>query len=427
MESIRTEEVKNVLLVTVHTRNEGERREYIKDAETRRLIDTLGYRIVYQHSPTLREENPNTYIGKGQAEEVRDIALSYGPDMIIFDSILTPRQGKNLELITGFEIMDRESLIITIFEENAHSREAKLELEKARLTYLRPRLQDRKASYSQQRGGVRGAKGEGEREIELIRRNMDRFLFSIEKELEKIRKTRKIQRKEREKGELFSFALTGYTNSGKSSLLNLLTESSTLVEDKLFATLDTTVRKMQLSTGQEILISDTVGFISDLPHSLIEAFSSTLEEALSASRIIIVLDLSHPDVMMTYEVTKTTLQELGAFDKVALVVLNKSDMIDNDIAYQNLLALPFRTVTTSVKKREGIDELKKALAEILEEEYERYEFKLGLEKSLWPYVREGDAIEKVDYLDDLQIVHMRIRRRNFPYYQSVVEKIKTSD
>ena len=207
------EEEKRVLLVTPHRAKEGGRREYLKDRETRSLVDTLGYHIVMQLSPTLKEENRNTYIGPGQAGEVRDVALSYDPDLVIFDSCLTPREEKNLEEVIGYEIMDRESLIISIFEENAHSKEAKLELEKARLEYLKPRIQNRNASYSQQRGGVRGAKGSGERETELLRRNIDRYIFSIERELEKIKRQREAKRKERERSELFSFALTGYTNS----------------------------------------------------------------------------------------------------------------------------------------------------------------------------------------------------------------------
>ena len=421
------EEEKRVLLVTPHRAKEGGRREYLKDRETRSLVDTLGYHIVMQLSPTLKEENRNTYIGPGQAGEVRDVALSYDPDLVIFDSCLTPREEKNLEEVIGYEIMDRESLIISIFEENAHSKEAKLELEKARLEYLKPRIQNRNASYSQQRGGVRGAKGSGERETELLRRNIDRYIFSIERELEKIKRQREAKRKERERSELFSFALTGYTNSGKSSLLNLLTGSDVLAEDKLFATLDTTVRRLMLPGGQEVLLSDTVGFVSDLPHSLVNAFSSTLEEALSSTKIIIVLDLSHPDVEMTYEVTKSTLEELGAFEKVALVVLNKADQIDNDISYSRLRSLPIRTVTTSVKEKSGIDELLNALEEISMEAYGDYDFTLPLGKGLWEYVRKGDLIKSVDYQDEIMIVHMRCRKSNFPYYASIVEKIKAPD
>ena len=200
-----------------------------------------------------------------------------------------------------------------------------------------------------------------------------------------------------------------------------------LAEDKLFATLDTTVRRLMLPGGQEVLLSDTVGFVSDLPHSLVNAFSSTLEEALSSTKVIIVLDLTHPDVEMTYEVTKSTLEELGAFEKVALIVLNKADQIDNDISYSRLRSLPIRTVTTSVKEKSGIDELLNALEEITMEAYGDYDFTLPLGKGLWEYVRKGDLIKSVDYQDIDMIVHMRCRKSNFPYYASIVEKIKASD
>ena len=405
------EEEKRVLLVTPHRAKEGGRREYLKDRETRSLVDTLGYHIVMQLSPTLKEENRNTYIGPGQAGEVRDVALSYDPDLVIFDSCLTPREEKNLEEVIGYEIMDRESLIISIFEENAHSKEAKLELEKARLEYLKPRIQNRNASYSQQRGGVRGAKGSGERETELLRRNIDRYIFSIERELEKIKRQREAKRKERERSELFSFALTGYTNAGKSTILNTLTEAGVLAEDKLFATLDTTTRALKLPNGQRVLLSDTVGFISDLPETLIEAFSSTLEEALSADAIIIVADASHPDAYGCLKKTKETLSDLGALDKVRLLVINKIDDVYDEIAYAAMRREPYAIVETSMKDGIGIDALLLAMAKATDEEYMDITVTDTASSDIISRLSRDATIRSIDYGDDTVTVTARISRK----------------
>lgn len=411
-----------VLLITTVAPGESERDAFLKEGEARSLIHTLGLEVGHHLQYTVKEENPNTYIGPGQAEEAAVIAAELGLEEVVINVFLTPREEKNLERQFAIPVSDRENLILSIFHQNAHSREARLQILKAQAEYLKPRLQSREDNLSQQRGGVRGAKGEGERRIELRRRFIAERIASLEKEIEEVRRIRETQRKERRENGLFSFALVGYTNAGKSSVMNALAKSDVLVEDKLFATLDTTTRAIVLPNGQKILISDTVGFIQDLPHRLIEAFGSTLEEALEASAVIIVLDLSHPAVFSTYETTRDTLRELGAFDKVKLLVLNKVDALHDDISLARLKSLGIPYVITSVKEGIGMEELLDRMADITDEQFVTLDIRCDLSGTIYPRLPKDATILSAKYLDDALILTIRVARHMENYCRSLAER-----
>ena len=411
---------KKVLLITTINQRESTRETYLRETEARSLIHTLGLEVGHHQQFTIKEENPNTFIGMGQAAEAAMVAEELQLDEVIINVFLTPRQEKNLEKIFGLPVSDRENLILSIFFQNAHSKEARLQIMKAEAEYLKPRLQNREDNLSQQRGGVRGAKGEGERKIELQRRFLSERIAQLEREIEEVRRVREVQRKGRKDGSIFSFALVGYTNAGKSSIMKALTGSDVLVEDKLFATLDTTTRALTLPNTQKVLLSDTVGFIQDLPHRLISAFSSTLDEALDASAVIIVLDLSHPAVYTTFETTRDTLEELGALDKIRLLVLNKVDQQYDDISLARLQNLGIPYVVTSVKENIGLDSLLEKMADITEEEYITLTLHCDVSGKIYGRLPKDTLILSADYKDDALLLKVRIRREMESYCRSLV-------
>ena len=411
---------KKTLLITTINQRESTREVYLKETEARSLIHTLGLEVGHHQQFTIKEENPNTYIGIGQAEEAASIANALDLDEVIINVFLSPRQEKNLERIFGLPVSDRENLILSIFFQNAHSKEARLQIMKAEAEYLKPRLQNREENFSQQRGGVRGAKGEGERKIELQRRFLSDRISQLEKEIEEVRRIREVQRKGRKEGDIFSFALVGYTNAGKSSIMKALTGSDVLVEDKLFATLDTTTRALTLPNTQKVLLSDTVGFIQDLPHRLISAFSSTLDEALDASAVMIVLDLSHPAVYTTYETTRDTLEELGALDKIRLLVLNKADEQYDDIARARLESLGIPYVVTSAKDGTGMEELLEKMVQITEEAYVNITLRADVSGRIYGKLPKDTMILSADYKDDALLLKIRVKRELEAYCRSLV-------
>lgn len=393
------------ILVLTRSVGENERRVFLRETEMRSLIETLGIKIVYELTFTVKEINPTTYLGPGQVEEIKEIAAEMGADEVVIDSFLTPRQENKIEKILSLPVSDREAVILAIFFQNAHSREAKLQINKANMQYLKARLIYREANLMQQRGGVRGAKGEGEKRIEIERRNFESKILNIDKELKELKKNREVEHKRRERNsDVFSFALTGYTNAGKSTILNTLTQSSVLAEDKLFATLDTTTRSFILPSKRTVLISDTVGFIQNLPSSLIEAFSSTLKEALSSQSIIVVADSSHPDSVQCFKTTVDTLTSLGVEDKIDLVVINKIDSYYDDISLSYLRNSGYRTVETSMTNGLGIDDLIQALIEISDRENEEVSLLLSYSSPLFSLLSEEKRIREVEYKDDKILV-----------------------
>ncbi|MGN1164713.1 MAG: GTPase HflX [Candidatus Ornithospirochaeta sp.] len=410
-----------VALITTRCVGENERDVFLRESEIRSLLSTLGLCVVCHQSFTLKEENNVTYLGKGQTEEAVEYSRAFDCEEVVIDAFLSPRQEMNLENAFSLPISDREAVIEAIFFQNAHSREARLQIEKARALYEKPRLIFREANLSQQRGGVRGAKGEGEKALELERRTIDARIKALDKELEIIKKSRDTRRQKRERSGVFSFALTGYTNAGKSTILNEITGSSVLSQDKLFATLDTTTRSITLPGRQKAVVSDTVGFIQNLPHALVEAFSSTLEEALNADAVIIVADASHPDAAKCFDTTLSTLSTLNALDKVRLVVINKIDDIYDDISYQYLKTRGYDTVETSMKEKKGIVELLEKMAEIAGEDYAVIPLRLPYSSPILSSLSRNDSIVSVDYQDYSVLVEARVRKSEIEKYTEWIE------
>ena len=328
----------------------------LSDAERKRdelesLCSTAGIRTVGWSHFKVKAINPATYIGKGQLERLLWQAQENEADLIVFNNALSPRIQRNLETETDLCVIDRQEIILQIFAQRAQTREASLQVQLARLQYSLPRLTRRWANLSQQRGGVRGSKGSGEKQLELDRRAAQNRINILKKRIAEISVQRSVQRHGRAINDIASVAIAGYTNSGKSTLLNRLSGAGVLAQNMLFATLDTTTRRISLKDGTPVLLTDTVGFVSDLPHELVDAFRSTLEEAALADALIIVLDASSPDLLLHWETTKEVLTSLNAFDKPKLVILNKMDLVteENMFAVQAFMAKGERTLCMSVK------------------------------------------------------------------------------
>ena len=343
----------------------------LPDAERKRdelesLCSTAGIKTVGWAHFKVKAINPATYIGKGQLERLLWQARETESDLIVFNNSLSPRIQRNLEQQTDLCVIDRQEIILQIFSQRAQTREAVLQVQLARLQYSLPRLTRRWANLSQQRGGVRGSKGSGEKQLELDRRAAQNRINVLKKRIAQISVQRNVQRHGRTINEIPSFAIAGYTNSGKSTLLNRLSGAGVLAQDMLFATLDTTTRRIELKDGTPVLVTDTVGFVSDLPHELVDAFRSTLEEAALADALIIVLDASSPDLLIHWETTKEVLTSLNAFDKPKLVVLNKADLLteENMFAVQAFMAKGEKTLCLSVL-HDNLDKLYAQMAEII--------------------------------------------------------------
>jgi len=286
------------------------------------LADTAGTRIVNRFVQTRAKPDPATYIGKGKVAEIADHHGEF--DLVIFDDDLTPAQSNKLEDLIGTRVVDRSWLILNIFARRARSREARTQVELAQLQYLLPRLAGRWVHLERQAGGFK-LRGPGETQLETDRRLVHKRIARLTRELKDIEKARNTQRQRRL--DQFKVAIVGYTNAGKSTLMNALTDASVFVEDRLFATLDATVRTMKAPDAQRILLIDTVGFIRKLPHHLVASFRSTLEETILADLLMIVADLSHPHYTEQMRQVESTLQEMGLKDRPRLLVFNKLDQV----------------------------------------------------------------------------------------------------
>jgi len=297
-------------------------------AELEELVDTLGIPVIDRMLVQHREMHARFRIGTGKADEIVARAKENAIDVIIFDNELSPSQQRNWEKLAGIAVIDRTEVILDIFAKRAQTREARLQVELARMEYSLPRLTRAWTHLVRQGGGI-GAKGEGESQLEQDKRRIRGSIDRCRRELEQVRSSRATQRKDRKRAPVPNAAIVGYTNSGKSSLLRCLTGADVLVEDKLFATLDTTTRKISLPNKQPLLLTDTVGFVRRLPHGLVEAFRATLEEATMADFLIHLLDASQPEVMEYYSTTIKVLGELGANDRPMLIVFNKIDLVED--------------------------------------------------------------------------------------------------
>jgi GTP-binding protein HflX len=298
--------------------------------ELARLSDTAGLQIVGRVVQALREGiHPATFIGAGKVHEVKDLTIMSEASVVIFDDDLSPAQQRNLEKMLGCKVIDRSQLILDIFAQHARSLAGKLQVELAQLEYLRPRLTRQWTHLSRLGGGV-GTRGPGETQLEVDRRRIRERISSLRRRLRDVERTRSLQRHERARVPFSAVALVGYTNAGKSTLMNTLTHAGVLVEDKLFATLDPTSRRLDLPQGQPVILSDTVGFINKLPHQLVDAFKSTLEEVRSADLLLHVVDATHPRWPEQKAVVEQVLEEIGAGGKPVLTVFNKLDQLPAD-------------------------------------------------------------------------------------------------
>lgn len=392
-----------VILVGVQLDENDNVKESLDELEE--LADTAGAQTVGKIIQNRETVHPGTYIGKGKIEEVRALMLATDATGIICDDELSPAQMNNLEHELECKVMDRTLLILDIFAKHATTSEGKIQVELAQLRYRASRLVGLGASLSRLGGGI-GTRGPGEKKLESDRRLIRKRITALKEELSQVEKHRELLRTGRTRGKMKTVAIVGYTNAGKSTLLNTLTGAGVLSEDKLFATLDPTTRALTLDDGQQILLTDTVGFIRKLPHHLVEAFKSTLEEAKYADYIIHVVDASNPQAELQMFTVYETLRELGATGKKIVTLLNKQDQVTGS-GIRDLKA--DYTVKCSARTGEGLDEFKDVLAKLLAED------QIYLEE-LYPYgeagkiqkIREFGSLLSEEYREDGIFVKARV-------------------
>lgn len=351
-----------LILIGVATSDSDDTAESIDELEE--LAETAGAVTVAKVIQNRESAHPGTYIGKGKMEEVRLLLAELGATGVVCDDELSPAQLKNLEDVLQTKVMDRTMLILDIFAQHATTKEGKIQVELAQLKYRSSRLVGIRNSLSRLGGGI-GTRGPGEKKLEMDRRLIRDRISQLNKELTEVKKYRETSRELRSKGLTPIVAIVGYTNAGKSTLLNTLTSAGVLEEDKLFATLDPTTRNLELPSGQQLLLTDTVGFIRKLPHHLIEAFRSTLEEAKYADIILHVVDSSNPNADKQMHVVYETLTMLGVVDKTIITAFNKQDKLQNGQIIKDLKA--DKTVKIAAKTGLGLDELQDIFEEILRE------------------------------------------------------------
>ena len=334
--------------------------------ELRRLTETAGAQVVHSTVQKRAQIDPQYYIGKGKAAELTDISREMEADVLICDDDLSPSQVRNLEKVIEKKVIDRSELILDIFATRAKTFQAKLQVELAQLEYTKPRLKRMWTHLSRIEGGI-GTRGPGEKQLEVDKRIVARKIQYLRGKLHEIEKRQ--ERLVASRNEFFTVSIVGYTNAGKSTLMNALTEIDTFVEDKLFATLDTKTSICNLKDGKKILLSDTVGFIRKLPHHLIASFKATLEEARNADLLLHVVDISSPIVTEQIEAVNAVLKELGCDNKLTLMVFNKTDAVKNESIIPLLQSLYSNCVMISAKTLQGIQELKNKILEMLERDF----------------------------------------------------------
>lgn len=374
-------------------------------SELSELATTAGAETVGRVIQNREQVHPGTYVGKGKIEEIKDLLWELEATGIICDDELSPAQMKNLQDELNVKVMDRTLLILDIFAARASTSEGKIQVELAQLRYRSARLVGLRESLSRLGGGI-GTRGPGEKKLETDRRLIRTRISALKAELAQVEKHRELIRGKRTRGNLKTAAIVGYTNAGKSTLLNTMTGAGILAEDKLFATLDPTTRVLELKDGQQILLTDTVGFIRKLPHHLVEAFKSTLEEAKYADYIIHVVDASNPQAELQMHTVYETLRELGATGKKIITLLNKQDQVQGE-ALRDFRA--DYTVKCSARTGEGLEELKDVLAKLLAESQiyleELYTYK---EAGKIQIIREYGSLLSEEYREDGIFVKARV-------------------
>ena len=389
--------VERAYLVGVAKADDSERETELLLDELEELVSTLKIGVIGREQVRLREPQARYLLGSGKAGEVIGRAKAVGADCLVLDAELTPAQQRNWEAESGMCVIDRQEIILDIFSERAQTREAVLQVELARAEHSLPRLKNAWTHLSRQRGGGGVTqRGEGEAQIELDARMVRQRISKLKRELSHVVRHRQTQRKQRQKVPVPTAAIVGYTNAGKSTLLNTLTGAEVLSEDKLFATLDPTTRQMRLPSGQKLLLTDTVGFVRRLPHQLVDAFKATLEEAILADFLLHVVDASNPEAEQHMETTLSVLKELGADTKHIVTVYNKIDQIEWPEG---------RRLGVSAKTGRGLEQLKVEMDRQLEDRlvtlelfipFNRYDLISQLHEQ--GYVREERPEEEGVYL-----------------------------
>ena len=401
-----TEQKQIALLVCVDT---GEFDAQVSIDELEELSYTAGAQVAGKVIQRRESLDPSTCVGSGRLEEIKEFCQANDVNLLIFDHELTAVQQRNIERETDLAVIDRTTLILDIFAQRARSKEGKLQVELAQQKYLLPRLMGLGQSLSRLGGGI-GTRGPGESKLESDRRHIRRRIQSLEGQLEEVGRHRELLRRRRKKDGVITVAIVGYTNVGKSTLLNTLTDAGVLAEDKLFATLDPTARALKLPDGRSVMLVDTVGLIRRLPHHLVEAFHSTLEEAVEADLILNVCDISSEETLAQIETTRQVLQELGAGDKPVVTVLNKCDKLS-----QMPLVLEKGCVFISAKTGFGLEKLLEAIEKALPPTHLRLKLMIPFDKAaIYSRLKDSSVVYAeeytahgilVDALVDMKMLH----------------------
>lgn len=409
------QEIERAILAGVHTGSGDPLKDTTEESieELSRLAETAGAEtvgVLIQNRPS--PENA-TYLGEGKVEELLAACQTLDATLVIFDSELSPIQLKNLEKILGLRVIDRSMLILDIFARHARSSEGKIQVELAQLRYMLPRLIGIGTQLSRLGAGI-GTRGPGETRLETDRRHIRRRIHHLQEALAEVRKHRELLRAGRKNEKAITVALAGYTNAGKSTLLNILTGAEVYAEDKLFATLDPTVRGFSLEDGRNILMIDTVGFIRKLPHHLIEAFKSTLEEISLADVIVHVADGSNPEYLQHIQVVSGILSELGAGDKPVILAFNKADAKPDDLELPTSLPGAEKTVSISAKTGQGLSDLIDAIADVAPGKKQVFTLKIPFAQgTLISELHENHPILKEDYEPDGTLVEVLLNAQDY--------------
>ena len=377
--------------------------------ELKGLVKTAGAQPVAELVQNRAHPHVKYFLGTGKLEELKALVEEHEAELVIFDNNLSPAQGRNLEQATGAVIVDRSELILDIFAHTARTYEARLQVELAQLLYFRPRLKRLWTHLERIEGGVGAGRGPGEKQLETDRRLVDRRITELKRKLEEIEKRR--ERTVAQRTDHLTVSLVGYTNAGKSTLMNALTGADVYVADQLFATLDTRTRKWVLPHWGEVLLSDTVGFVRDLPHHLVASFKSTLEEARHADLLLHVVDVSDPEAEQQIETVNKVLDEIGVDHSNSILVLNKLDKCEDRARVDVLRRLNEDSVTTSARTGEGLDRLTAAVAERLADGYVNATVETDIGNGrLLAYLTEHAEVKDREYNDSRMTLHCRVPR-----------------
>ena len=411
---------KRVIIVGININNKNNFEESI--IELKNLCIACDMEVVGKVEQNLKKINPTFYMGSGKIEELQDLIEKTNAEIIVFNNELSASQIKNIEEEVKCNVIDRTALILDIFANRAKTREAKLQVEVARLQYELPRLIGANENLGRQSGGV-GTKnrGAGETKLELDRRRIEDRIASLNKELEILKYQRNTQKNKRKKSNIPNVALVGYTNAGKSSVMNVLVEKFVNKEDKkvfeknmLFATLETYVRNIKLHNNKSFLLYDTVGFVGDLPHNLVKAFRSTLEEVCDADLLVHIIDISNPNYKNQIDVTNETLSQIGADNIPMIYVYNKIDLIDLDKLDNNKILI-------SAKRDIGIDRLIESICEKVFEDYIRFKLKIPYsEGKTISNIMENATILDSEYIEDGVILNIECSEKEYVQYKQYI-------